>query len=173
MKTSRGIIFISIIGYVSLVLGLGLLALVIYLIPYSFFKINYNVPTFIAYFREYLLSDHNITYFYIQMLLLLLPLIAGSLLLFFLSRRCTIYLEYHQGIQEEKLKMAEKPEQIIEYTIEQGTGAYYKHAPRFAKMVQPKNYVIHPLIVELSLILLVLLLLALIEILVFEGASLV
>ena len=52
---------VFIIGMISLVISLILLALCLYLLPNLLFGWQYDVPTFVPYINEWLISTYNFT----------------------------------------------------------------------------------------------------------------
>lgn len=81
------------LGILFFLLGLGLLGLTLYLVPYSFFNMNYEVPAFIMKARANIEELHGITG-PLQMLFILLLPFFSSIICFVLARQYTARIDF-------------------------------------------------------------------------------
>lgn len=145
------------VGMICLFLGIGLIGLTLYLLPYALFNINYSVPTFVINVRAWLELTHGL-HGGIEMLVLFLPLVMGGLVFLYLAREFTADLETKEARLETDLpgyvshmppsEVSELPATTPIEEVE-------------SKPVKP--YKVHPLIINLSIVLLILVLLVLAE----------
>lgn len=159
------------IGMVFFLIGISLVLLALYLIPYGFFHLKYDVPTFIINASTYLAEQYHITNTRIQMLVIIvLILVLGTIALLISSY-------FSRDLDKEAFDMEEEKERVNqalnarEQTEEEiyPPGIHTKQRTRHYRMGLAKKSQVHPAIVVLSLILLVFVTLELIEWLFFSG----
>lgn len=149
------------VGMICLFLGIGLLGLTLYLLPYALFNINYSVPTFVINIRAWLELTHGL-HGRTEMLVLFLPLVMGGVVFLYLAREFTADLESKEARLE-----TDTPGYVSH--LHPGEAASKTPAPLPISEIgetesKPiKSYKVHPLIINLSIILLILVLLILAE----------
>jgi hypothetical protein len=131
------------IGMICLFLGIALIGFALYLLPYALFNIKYSVPAFVINIRAWLELNHGL-HGRLEMLVLFLPIVMAGAVFLYLAREFTADLESKEA------------------RLETDTPGYLSNLePPEAPPV--KQYKVHPLIINLSVILLVLVLLILAE----------
>jgi len=79
-----------IVGMISMLVCLALLAFSLFLFPYLIFNLRYPVPEFVAYWREWLLLAHGISHHAASWLILLcffIPALCGFVISFLASNQ--------------------------------------------------------------------------------------
>lgn len=80
-------------AWIALILGAGLIAFVLYLLPYAYMNAQYEVPIFIEHLRTWLQDHYGIHQWHIQITLILLPMFVAGCLFLYLSKTMTHYVD--------------------------------------------------------------------------------
>lgn len=96
---SKRSITIYIVGIICLVVAIGIFGFILYLLPYTLFNFNYNVPDFIVNLKTWLQEHHGV-YGYWQMIILLLPPVTAGFLFLYLAREFSFSADEMEHIAE-------------------------------------------------------------------------
>jgi hypothetical protein len=145
-------------GLVMLTLAIGFFGLAIYLLPYLLFNLNYPVPTFIEDIRNWLTAHHGVSA-YIQVFILLLPILLFGAIFLLVARHVVSDIE--KPLDEESHTTHYEPQHWVHVHAPPPPGTIYKPLPHTPLTLSRKNK--HPFILYLIFIALTLLLLSLLE----------